>query len=106
MKFTQTHTDFRTGKPQETVSIEIAEHSDLSTVFDAFSRFLKAAGYEFDGNVDIVNDQDDFNYFEDSDDSFDSTNYDEDQAQSESPIEGFTDTYKSSDWPFPTRTKP
>lgn len=102
MKFTQTHTDFRTGKPQETVSIEIAEHSDLSTVFDAFNRFLKAAGYEFDGYVDIVNDQEDIDQYN----TFDDTNYDEYQAQFEGPIEGFTDTQKSSDWPFPTTTKP
>ena len=102
MKFTQTHTDFRTGKLQETVSIEIAENSDLSTVFDAFNRFLKAAGYEFDGYVDIVNDQEDIDQYS----TFDDTNYDEYQAQFENPIEGFTDTQKSSDWPFPSRTKP
>lgn len=102
MKFTQTHTDFRTGKLQETVSIEIAEHSDIGTVFDAFNRFLKAAGYEFDGYVDIVNDQEDIEQYN----TFDDTNYDEYQEQFEGPIEGFTDTQKSSDWPFPSQTKP
>lgn len=106
MKFTQTHTDFRTGKPQETVSIEIAEHSDIGTVLEAFTRFLRAAGYYFDGEVEIVENQEDFNYFEDPDDSFDNTNYDDYQAQFEGPIEGFTETQNSSDWPFPSHTKP
>ena len=100
MKFTQTHTDFRTGKPLETVSIEIAEHSDIGTVLEAFTRFLRAAGYCFDGEVEIVDNQE----REDLDDLFDISDYDQYQSQFDPNQEDAE--LGPSDWPFPKSTKP
>ena len=100
MKFTQTHTDFRTGKPLETVSIEIAEHSDIGTVLDAFARFLRASGYEFEGTIDIIDNQE----REDLDDLFDISDYDQYQSQFDPNQEDAE--LDPSDWPFPKSTKP
>ncbi len=38
----------------ESVIIEMSPESTLTEAIDAFSRFLKAAGYRFDGEVTIV----------------------------------------------------
>ena len=105
MKFTQTHTDYVSDKPIETVSIEIAEHSNIGTVLEAFTRFLRAAGYYFDGEVEIVDHQA-VDHYNDFDDSIDSITNEEDEIQFEGPIEGFSQSTADTNWPFPTTTKP
>jgi len=102
MKFTQTHTDYRTDKPIETVSIEIAEHSNIGTVLEAFTRFLRAAGYCFDGEVEIVDHQ----AVDDFDDSIDSITNEEDKIRFQGPIEGFSQSTADTNWPFPSINKP
>jgi len=94
MKFTQTHTDFN-GNVIETVNMEIHQDAFIDDVLEAFSRFLKAVGYHFDGNIEIVSDMalDDFN--------IDLSEYD-DETVDLSDIENPANL----DWPFPTSTKP
>jgi hypothetical protein len=36
------------------VEFQVRDNSDLDEMCDAFENFLKANGYHFDGNVDIV----------------------------------------------------
>lgn len=38
----------------ETVTFDTAPHTDLAGAIESFERFLRAAGYVFDGNLDIV----------------------------------------------------
>jgi hypothetical protein len=104
MKFTHSHTDYD-NRVLETISIEISEHSTLTEALDAFERFLKAVGYVFDGNINIVN-EDEQQLFNDLDDTFDSVHYDDYQPQFEGPVEGFSDSLQSTEWPFPTKSKP
>ena len=51
------HTDpYGITDPYHTKRIEfqVKDNSDLDEMLDAFENFLKANGYHFDGNVDIV----------------------------------------------------
>lgn len=104
MKFSKTHTDFN-GNPIETVSIELNQDIHIDDVLEAFSRFLRAVGYHFDGNVEIVSEES-FDQYNLDDDGQDFVHIDDMTPDFEGPIEGFSDTQKSSDWPFPSHTKP
>jgi len=42
-----------TKEPQETISLTI-QSTSLAEVIDAFERFLRGAGYCFEGNLEIV----------------------------------------------------
>ncbi len=44
---------FDTHQPEITVTL--SPDSDLSQVFEAFEGFLRAAGYQIDGVIDVVN---------------------------------------------------
>lgn len=44
-----------TGQPTETITLTINTTS-LPEVVGAFERFLRGAGYHFDGNIEIVQD--------------------------------------------------
>jgi len=115
MKFSQTHKDWN-GQFLETVSIETRDDLNIDDALETFGRFLKAAGYYFDGEVQIVGDEETDSLDDDQDWSFD----DEDEETSdenemipafEGPIEGFQDQHevndtKPSPWPFPSNTKP
>jgi len=104
MKFTHSHTDYD-NRVLETISIEISEHSTITEALDAFGRFLKAVGYVFNGNINIVN-EDEEQLFDNFDDTFDSNTDEDYQSQFEGPVEGFTEGLNSTEWPFPTNSKP
>lgn len=105
MKFSKTHTDLN-GNPIETVSIELNQDIHIDDVLEAFTRFLRAVGYYFDGNVELVYNLDDFDQYDLDDDGQDFVHIDDMTPEFEGPIEGFSDALKSTDWPFPTTTKP
>ena len=46
------------GEPHYTAEITVDEDATISDMCRAFELFLKVAGYEFDGYVDIVKDED------------------------------------------------
>ncbi len=39
------------------IEVTLHKDSDLSEVFEAFAGFLRAAGYVFDGNLEIINEE-------------------------------------------------
>jgi hypothetical protein len=114
MKFTKTHTDWN-GEFLETISMEMREDAQIDDVLETFSRFLKAVGYHFDGEIQIV-DQEETDFLNDDQDwSFDDeVEEDEMTPAFEGPIEGFNDGVQVDDlstdlpkeWPFPTKSKP
>lgn len=106
MKFIQTHTDY-TGEIAETILIETKEDLHIDDALEAFGRFLKAAGYYFDGEVRIVNDNDQVSlddlFDELDDDGQDFVHIDEMTPEFEGPIDRLD---KPTDWPFPLQSKP
>lgn len=118
MKFTQTHKDWN-GQFLETVSIETKDDLNIDDALETFGRFLKAAGYYFDGEVQIVGEEE-----TDLLDDVQDRGYDDEDKETadenemipafEGPIEGFKDPYEvnhinhttSNPWPFPSNTKP
>ena len=40
------------------IEFQVKDNSNLDEMLDAFENFLKANGYHFDGNVDIVQEED------------------------------------------------
>jgi hypothetical protein len=121
MKFTKTHNDWN-GQFLETISMEIREDAHIDDVLETFTRFMRAVGYVFDGDVQIVNqetdalkDYQDWNFVEE--DEVEETN-DEMIPAFEGPIRGFHYQYKDNNyqykdnnttswpWPFPSLTKP
>jgi len=94
MKFSKTHTDLH-GNSIETVSIELNQDAYLDDVLEAFNRFLRAVGYHFDGNIEIVPEES----FDPYDKSFDA--WDED-----SPVEEVSESTAPTDWPFPLTPNP
>lgn len=104
MKFTQTHTDFN-GNMIESLSMEIHQDAFIDDVLEAFSRFLKAVGYHFDGNIEIVPEES-YDISDLDDDGQDFVHIDNMTPEFEGPVEGFSEDFKSTDWPFPTSTKP
>jgi hypothetical protein len=109
MKFSKTHTDLH-GNSIETVLMELNQDAYIEDVLEAFTRFLRAVGYHFDGNIEIV-EQEDFDSLNDGQD----WGLDEvDTPEFEGPIEGFNDgvnvdelsTDLPSGWPFPEKSKP
>ena len=119
MKFTKTHNDWN-GNFLETISMEMREDAHIDDVLETFTRFLRAVGYNFVGQVQIV-DPDEINLDLDLDaqEPWD-FGADKDKVVSamtpafEGPIEGFNDDIELDDhstdlppgWPFPTKTKP
>ena len=114
MKFTKTHTDWN-GEFLETISMEMREDAHIDDVVETFSRFLKAVGYHFDGELQII-DQEETDFLNDDQDWNFDDEVDEDAMTPafEGPIEGFNDGVQVDDlstdlppgWPFPTKTKP
>ena len=108
MKFTKTHTDWN-GEFLETISMEMREDAHIDDVIETFSRFLKAVGYHFNGELQIVYQEKD-PLDDDQDWNFDEV----DTPEFEGPIEGFNDGVQVDDlssdlpkeWPFPTKSKP
>jgi hypothetical protein len=104
MKFTKTHNDWN-GNFLETISMEMREDAHIDDVLETFSRFLRAVGYHFVGEVQIV-DPDEINLDYNDEDAI--------TPAFEGPIEGFNDGIQldtqSTDlppgWPFPLSTKP
>ncbi len=45
---------YQYDKNSEKISVELSADSTLTEVLDAFSRFLKAASYQFDGEIMIM----------------------------------------------------
>jgi hypothetical protein len=119
MKFSQTHKDWN-GQFLETVSIETRDDLNIDDALETFGRFLKAAGYYFDGEVqivgeeetDLLDDDQDYDFVDDEDQETADEN--EMIPAFEGPIEGFKDPYEvnhinhttSNPWPFPSNTKP
>lgn len=118
MKFTKTHTDWN-GQFLETVSIQIKEDAHIDDALEAFGRFLKAAGYHFDGEIQIVGEEetdplDDDQDWNDDDEDEETVDENEMTPEFEGPIEGFNDSIQLDDlstdlpkeWPFPTKSRP
>lgn len=103
MKFSKTHTDIH-GNFVETMSMELNQDVYIDDVLEAFTRFLRAVGYHFDGNIEIVPEES-YNIDLD-DDGQDFVHIDNMTPEFEGPVEGFSEDLKSTDWPFPTTTKP
>lgn len=113
MKFSKTHTDLH-GNLIETMSMELNQDVYIDDVLEAFTRFLRAVGYHFDGNIEIVPEES----FDPYDKSFDWGNEEEEEEETtpafEGPIEGFNDDVQVDDlstnlppgWPFPSTNKP
>ena len=53
--FTCEYEDIFTSKPDGKITLEVTEDS-LTNVVEAFERFLRGAGFVFDGHLDIVDD--------------------------------------------------
>ena len=104
MKFIQTHTDYN-GNLLESVTMEIKEDVHIDDALEAFGRFLKAAGYYFDGSVTIADD--DFVRVEDMSPAFEGEieGFDEDSWVDDYIAEQ-TNKEPANNWPFPTATKP
>ncbi len=47
---------YQFSRKDPAVFMRLAPDSDLSQVFEAFERFLRGAGYHFNGQIDIVSD--------------------------------------------------
>ena len=106
MKFTKTHNDWN-GEFLETISIETKDDLHIDDALEAFGRFLKAVGYHFDGEIRIVDDNDQVSL----DDLFDEV---DDDGQDFVHIEDMTPEFEGpidrldtpTEWPFPTKSKP
>ena len=96
MKFIKTHTDYN-GNFLETAMMELREDAHLDDVLETFTRFLRAVGYSFDGQVEIVQETE----YKEADWSGDS-----EAPEFEGPIAGFDHSKESADWPFPLVSKP
>ena len=119
MKFTKTHNDWN-GEFLETITMEMREDAHIDDVLETFSRFLKAVGYHFNGQLQII-DQEDFDPLDDGQDF--GSDEDSMTPEFEGPIEGFNDDGSSHNyvdeyinitdnkqpnhpWPFPSQSKP
>ena len=107
MKFSQTHNDWN-GALLETVTLETKEDLHIDDALEAFGRFLRAVGYHFDGEIRIVDDNDqqvslDDLFDEVDDDGQDFVHIDDMTPEFEGPIDRLD---KSTEWPFPTSPKP
>jgi hypothetical protein len=69
----------------------------LNEVLEEFECFLKGAGYHFNGKIDIVKEEDDYDFDDDDDDNSDEI-WDDENEQIVSP--------GSVTWPFPTEKGP
>lgn len=94
MKFTHNNDDVY-GNQIESITVELHQHATLDELLETFTRFVRACGYHFEGDIDIVNNE---IYYESTseDQSFDNTDYEQYQDQFES----------NHEWPFPVSTKP
>lgn len=80
------YTDLMTGDTVgEKITHEVRAES-LTSVIESFERFLKGAGFVFNGQLDIVNEEE-------------YSNHDEDQDEEE-PHEWVQDKRADSEWPF------
>ena len=106
MKFTKTHKNWN-GEFLETISIETKDDLHIDDALEAFGRFLKAVGYHFDGEIRIVDDNDQVSL----DDLFDEVDND---GQDFVHIEDMTPEFEGpidrldtpAEWPFPIKSKP
>jgi hypothetical protein len=122
MKFTKTHNDWN-GNFLETISMEMREDADIDDVLETFSRFLRAVGYHFVGEVQIVdpdeinldyNAQEPWDFGADKDKDAYAMHIYGNTPAFEGPVEGFNDNIQLDDdstdlptgWPFPTKSKP
>ena len=69
----------------------------LNEVLEEFECFLKGAGYHFEGKIDIVKEDDEYDFDDEDDDNGDGI-WDDENEQIESP--------SSVAWPFPTKIGP
>lgn len=104
MKFSKTHTDLQ-GNSIETVTMELDQDVYIDDVLEAFTRFLRAVGYHFDGNVEIVAEES-IDLSDLNDDGQDFVHINDMTPEFEGPVEGFSEDLKSTDWPFPVKSKP
>ena len=80
------YTNIMTGHPDGSkITVEVQEET-LTSVVEAFERFLKAAGFIFDGYLQIVNEEE---YSEET--------YQEEEEEEEAT----TNTAYDTTWPFP-----
>jgi hypothetical protein len=70
----------------------------LKEVLEEFESFLKGAGYYFDGRIDIVKEDDDYDFDDEDDDENSDAFFDDEDEKFESP--------SSVTWPFPTEKGP
>jgi len=104
MKFSKTHTDLN-GNVVETMSMELTQDVYIDDVLEAFTRFLRAVGYHFDGNIEIVPEES-YNISDLDDDGQDFVHIDDMTPEFEGPVEGFSQEPKSTEWPFPSTPRP
>lgn len=97
MKFTHIHNN-EYGNEIESISMELHEHASLSDALDTFTRFLRAVGFHFEGSVDIVDHEAEFDYALEEQEKFD---YIEAYDQIDDDL-----LKANADWPFPLSTKP
>lgn len=70
----------------------------LNEVLEEFECFLKGSGYHFEGKIDIVREEDDYDFDDEDDDDNSDEIWDEENEQIVSP--------SSVTWPFPTEKGP
>ena len=121
MKFTKTHKDWN-GEFLETITIETKDELHIDEALEAFGRFLKASGYHYNGEIQIVCDEDKFDPLEDTQDWNLEEDWDENESEStttpkfEGPFEGIEvpqvpqeirpHPVTKEPWPYPLTPKP
>jgi hypothetical protein len=65
MKFVETHVDLY-GKVQSRITVNAGRSLALPDALEAFEYFLRGCGYNFDGHVEIVDDESGFKLEEDA----------------------------------------
>lgn len=98
-KFTFVYQNFDIYSNELTSKITTETNAEtLNEVLEEFECFLKGAGYYFDGKIDIVKEDDDYDFDDEDDDENSEVFFDDEDKKFESPA--------SVTWPFPTEKGP
>lgn len=98
-KFTFVYQNIDLYSSEVTSKITTETNADtLNEVLEEFECFLKGAGYVFDGRIDLVKEEDDYDFDDEDDDDNSDGIWDDENEPAASPA--------SVTWPFPTEKGP
>jgi len=98
MKFTHDIKSPMTDTLLETITFELHEHATLDEVLETLTRFVRACGYYFEGSIEIVDHEAEFNNY--SHDYLNDPVVDELDEIDDDAVKA------NAAWPFPTSAKP